>query len=73
MTAKITLTECEKNVLKELYFTVRPNLDISKVLKTSLGSVKFHAWNIYNKLGVNSRLELKDLNPKLIKGLVDEK
>lgn len=72
MTAKITLTNYEKKALDELYNTSKSNQEIAVTLGVSVASVKFSAWNIYNKLGLNKRLQLKDLDPKFIKGLISE-
>lgn len=69
-TEKLELTAYEKQVLEELYDTSLDNKAIAKKLKVTLASVKFHAYNIYQKLGVNKRIELKDLNPDLINGLI---
>ena len=73
MKDKIALTNQEKVTLVKLYSTSKSNKEIAKSLGVSVASVKFHAWNIYNKLGVSKRIELKDLNPKLIERFVDEK
>lgn len=64
------LTPNEKKILAQLYFTSLSNDAIAVLLKTALSSVKFHAFNIYSKLGVKKRIELKDLDQKFIKGLI---
>lgn len=70
MNEQIILTEYEKKALDKLYNTSKSNNEIAKSLGVSLASIKFSAWNIYNKLGVNKRLQLKDLDSKFIEGLI---
>ena len=65
-----TLTDSEKKTLNKLYNTSKSNAEIAKALGVSVASIKFHAWSIYNKLGVNKRLQLKDLDSKFIEGLI---
>lgn len=70
MSEQIILTEYEKKALNKLYSTSQSNAEIAKSLGVSLASIKFSAWNIYNKLGVNKRLQLKDLDSKFIESLI---
>lgn len=69
-TEKPELTEMEKKVLSNLYDTSLDNKAIAKKLSVTLSSIKFHAYNIYHKLGVNKRIELKDLDASFINGLI---
>lgn len=50
------LTEREREVLKCMVDGLNNN-EIAEKLVVSLGTVKFHISNIYNKLGVDSRVE----------------
>lgn len=50
------LTNREREVL-QLMCTGKSNADIAALLGIELGTVKSHTVNIYNKLGVNSRVE----------------
>ena len=50
------LTERENNVLQLLAQGI-PNKEIAQALNISLGTVRFHASNIYMKLGVSNRTE----------------
>lgn len=50
------LTEREREVLKAMVEGLN-NQEIAKKLVISLGTVKFHISNIFQKLGVNSRVE----------------
>ena len=50
------LTERERDVLKCMVDGLNNN-EIAKVLVVSLGTVKFHVSNIFQKLGVDSRVE----------------
>jgi NarL family two-component system response regulator LiaR len=51
-----TLTKRELEVIRLLAQGV-PNKEIAQVLNISLGTVRFHASNIYMKLGVSNRTE----------------
>ena len=66
----IELTPTEKLVLEALYDTSLSNDLIAKLLEITLASVKFHAFNIYAKLKVCKRIELKDIDEKIIRGLI---
>ena len=50
------LTERERDVLKCMVDGLNNN-EIAKALVVSLGTVKFHVSNIFQKLGVDSRVE----------------
>ncbi|ONI38336.1 hypothetical protein AN396_10770 [Candidatus Epulonipiscium fishelsonii] len=54
---KYSLTEREKDILK-LLVDEKTNLEISKELFISVGTVKVHVHNIYQKVGVQKRILL---------------
>ncbi|WP_431137200.1 helix-turn-helix domain-containing protein [Psychroserpens mesophilus] len=58
--AKEQLTKQEQNVL-ELLLDEKTNKDIAEALFVSVSTVKTHVNNVYKKLSVNSRDELKSL------------
>ena len=58
--AKFLLTSRESEVLNEL-IDGRTNQEISENLSVSLSTVKKHVYNIFNKVGVNSRAQLLNL------------
>lgn len=55
------LTKQEQKVL-ELLLTDRTNKNIAEILFISVSTVKTHVNNIYKKLNINSRQELKELD-----------
>nr|WP_321235999.1 helix-turn-helix transcriptional regulator [uncultured Psychroserpens sp.] len=59
-TAKEQLTKQEQNVL-DLLLSENTNKDIAEALFVSVSTVKTHVNNVYKKLNVNSRDELKSL------------
>lgn len=67
---EIHLTKLEKSVLEGLYRTTLPNSEIAEINGISLASIKFHSHNIYTKLKVANRLQLKALDRKFITSLI---
>lgn len=57
---KFLLSTREQDVLAEL-IDGRTNSEISEILSVSLSTVKKHVYNIFNKIGVNSRAQLLNL------------
>lgn len=57
---KYFLSRREIEVLAEI-LEGRTNSDISETLTVSLSTVKKHVYNIFNKIGVNSRSQLLNL------------
>ncbi len=55
--SKFLLSSRENEVLNEL-IDGRTNLEISENLSVALSTVKKHVYNIFNKIGVNSRAQL---------------
>lgn len=66
----VKLTATEKKILDALFNTTLSNKAIADSIGASLASVKFHAFNIYKKLCINKRIELKDLDRKHVMGLI---
>lgn len=69
-TNDIHLTPNEKLVTEALFYTTLSNENIAMLLEITLASVKFHSHNIYAKLKVANRLELKALDRKFVMGLI---
>ncbi len=68
-TSKCNLTKQEKNIVN-LINSDKTNLEISEELFISKSTVKTHINNIYRKLNISSRIELKNIsNIKENKGL----
>lgn len=57
---KFLLSSREKDVLAEL-IDGRTNFEIGEKLSVSLSTVKKHVYNIFNKIGVNSRSQLLNM------------
>lgn len=67
---KKELTDKEKLVTAELFDTTLSNENIAMLLKITLASVKFHSHNIYLKLKVDNRMQLKALDRKFVMRLI---
>lgn len=57
---RFSLSTRETEVLNEL-IDGRTNYEISEHLSVSLSTIKKHVYNIFNKIGVNSRSQLLNL------------
>ena len=57
---KFALSEREADVLR-LIADGRSNYEISEQIHVSVSTVKKHIYNIFNKAGVNSRMQLLSL------------
>ena len=60
LTEKYFISKREVEVMAEL-IDGRTNSEISEILSVSLSTVKKHVYNIFNKMGVNSRFQLLNL------------
>lgn len=58
--SRFSLSTRETEVLNEL-IDGRTNYEISEHLSVSLSTIKKHVYNIFNKIGVNSRSQLLNL------------
>ena len=60
VSSRFSLSSRETEVLTEL-IDGRTNYEISEHLLVSLSTIKKHVYNIFNKIGVNSRSQLLNL------------